>query len=199
MNRRFYKYVHRNASVITSMAAVAMALSVFLLKVGRDFTSDSAYTLVIGMTASLMGAFLAFFFARAIRFATKDEPKVFISYTHKDAEFVRKLVEGLEEIDVRPLYDQIELKVGDDIRTAVDDMIDRSDYFAFVISKNSAESAWAKKEIEQAAKREKRILPIVLDLASVPEELSGIYYADFSGDFDAGMNQLNKTFKPKKG
>jgi hypothetical protein len=184
--------------MIFANMAVMVSLIAFAVTYISDFTSGPSYAFVTGLVASLMGAFLAFFFARALKFASRKEPVVFISYAHKDADFVRKLVDELQKMDVCPLFDQFELKVGDDIRIAVDNMIDRSDYFAFIISTNSVESSWAKKEIEQAMKRDKRILPVVIDLNSVPEELSGIYYADFSKDFETGMAQLRKTLQPNK-
>ncbi len=195
MDRRFYKYLTRNISLVMPVVAISaslLALTAFFLE---DFGSSSTLPILIGIIASVAGAAIAYAFAMAAKMVSRALPSVFISYSHEDTDFVDQLSEALREVDVNPIVDRLELKVGDDIRSAVDNMIDRSDYFLFVISSNSAKSDWAKKEIEQATKREKTILPIVLDIDAIPESLSGVYYADFTGEFLDGMTQLLKTFK----
>ncbi|MCP5528506.1 MAG: toll/interleukin-1 receptor domain-containing protein [Verrucomicrobiales bacterium] len=199
MHSRFYKYFARNISLLAPALAAAasiVAMSTFFLK---DLAPSSTLPILTGVLASLLGAVFAYAFAKAYKLASRRPPAVFISYSHKDTEFADQLADALKKIDVEPIVDRLELKVGDDIRAAVDEMIDRSDYFLFVISKNSANSNWAKKEIEQATKRDKRILPVVLDAEAIPEPLSGMYYADFTGDFEGGIAQLRKTFQPQKG
>ena len=105
------------------------------------------------------------------------------------------LVRELSDLNIQFLVDQLELKVGDDIKGAVDNMIDSADSIIFVISKHSAASNWAKKELDQAFFRKKKILPIVLDKEAVPEILSGVYYADLTEDPKAGFEQLRRSFK----
>lgn len=197
MTHRFYRYFVRKLSLVAPIVAAlasVTAMSSFFLK-GVEETR--AYPLTIGVLASMLGAVVAYALARTYKLASRHVPAVFISYSHKDAQFAEILAAELERMDVEPIIDRLELKVGDDIRSAVDDMIDRSEYFLFVISRNSAASDWAKKEIEQAIKRDKRILPVVLDVGSIPEQLSGMYYADFTEDIEGGLAQLKKTLQPK--
>ena len=195
MQPRFYKYFMRNISLVApAVAALASiaAMSYFVLETSK------ALPLVSGTLASVVGGAIAYALAMAYKAASREVPAVFISYSHGDAEFAGKVSKALADLDVEPILDRLELKVGDDIRAAVDEMIDRSDYFLFIISGNSANSDWAKKEMEQAIKREKRILPVVLDAEAIPEPLSGIYYADFTGDFEAGIDQLKRTLQGKR-
>ena len=199
MYRRFYRYFVGNSSLLMPLMAVIIsiaAMSIFFL---RDSDLFTTFAIVNGLVASVAGATLAYAMARAYKLASRNLPAVFISYSHQDSQFAEKLAKALEAIDVEPIVDRLELTVGDDIRSAVDEMIDRSDYFLYVISKNSANSNWAKKEIEQATKRDKRILPVVLDVDAVPESLSGVYYADFTGDFESGIAQLEKTLQRRRG
>ena len=77
-------------------------------------------------------------------------------------------------------------------------MIEASDFIIFIVSKSSANSAWAQKELEQAISSKKKILPVVLDKDCIPEILSGLYYADLSDGFEVGLEQLRKTLASRK-
>jgi len=180
--------------VLAASASLVALMSFFL----KDIGSSTTFPLLTGVVASITGAAVAYAAALAMKTVSRQAPSVFISYSHQDTAFTDKLAKSLKDADVDPIVDRLELNVGDDIRSAVDDMIDRSDYFLCVISKNSAKSDWAKKEIEQAVRRGKRILPLVLDADAIPEPLSGVYYADFTNEFDAGLAQLLKTLQRSK-
>ena len=182
------KWIVRNAASIASMAGVSMALVAFVYQLKSEWAP-----VALGIAGSATGAVAAAYFFHLRRVASR--PRVFISYAHKDNEFAVKLADDLRKFDVEPIIDRLELKVGDDIRSAVDDMIDRSEYFIVIISDASKASSWAQKEIEQATKRGKRILPVVLNPCSIPSDLSGVFYADFSKDYEAGLSHLVRTFK----
>ena len=97
-----------------------------------------------------------------------------------------------------PLIDRLELRVGDNIKQAVDRMIDRCDYVIYVSSENTKNSSWSNKEIEQAVKRDKKVLPVVLSDGTLPEILNGVYYADFTETYEHGISALERTFSGKK-
>lgn len=185
----------RNISLVALAVAAVASIATMSYVV---LETSKALPLISGSLASVVGGAIAYALAMAYKAASREVPAVFISYSHEDAEFAGKVSKALAELDVEPILDRLELKVGDDIKAAVDEMIGRSDYFLFIISGNSANSDWAKKEMEQAIEREKRILPVVLDAEAIPEPLSGIYYADFTGEFEAGVDQLKRTLLRKR-
>jgi len=189
MNNDLQKKVHSMSLVLSFIGALA-TMTVFSVHIwGTNSTLSSMF---IGSFASVMGAAIAVFVAKLFR-GFRKRPKVFISYAHNDSEFVMKLVGDLMAMEVGPIVDQLELRVGDDIRSAIDNMIERCDFFLMVISNDMARSNWAKKELDQATSRKKKILPVVLAKDAVPESLSCLYYADFCDDYDRGISQLKTT------
>jgi hypothetical protein len=111
--------------------------------------------------------------------------RVFISYSQKDAGFVRQLANDLKAFGVHIWVDYIELRVGDSLLARIHEGINEAQYFAVVISENSINSNWVQHELEAAVNREitiKKIvvLPLVLGRCPVPSFLEGKYYAEFT-------------------
>lgn len=81
-------------------------------------------------------------------------PKVFVSYSHSDSEFVDKLIGDLEfatELDVS--IDKCCLRPGDSL-TKIFDEIGESDFLVPIISCHSVESRWCQKEVNVAIVKE---------------------------------------------
>lgn len=189
--RRISNYLQRLMVPIAAVASLA-SLSAF----AAELLPKDSQALAIGVFASVLGALLAYSMAEAFR-SIRSKQTVFVSYTHADSDFINVLIDQLSDLNVRFLVDRIELKVGDNIKSAVDSMIDAADSIIFVVSDSSARSNWAQKELEQALSRKKKILPVVLNKEAIPETLSGLYYADFSESPDMGLEQLRKTLGRK--
>jgi hypothetical protein len=120
---------------------------------------------------------------------------VFISYSHRDKEFVDRL--ALELVRARaPIWlDRWELKVGDSLLQRVQRAIDQSAALVVVLSRSSVESEWCKKELtaglmKELEEKEVVVLPVVIDDCPVPLFLRDKLYADFRGNFDEGKKQL---------
>ena len=191
MENNYYKailYMQKRLMIPLAVAASLLSVTAFLAVI---LPKDSM-SFAIGIVASVLGAVIAYSMAEALNYV-RSKQVIFVSYTHADSEFVNQLINELSDLNVRFLVDRLELKVGDNIKSAVDSMIDRADSIIFVVSKSSAESNWARKELEQALSRKKRLLPVVLDREVIPEPLSGLYYADFSESSEIGFGQLRKT------
>ena len=88
--------------------------------------------------------------------------KLFVSYSRKDSVAARKLINSLKEMDQDVWVD------WEDIPPAVDWMdqifrgIEGSDAFIFLVSPDSAVSEVCNVEVGQAAKNNKRIIPVVV-------------------------------------
>jgi hypothetical protein len=118
------------------------------------------------------------------------DPRVFISYSHRDQEFVLALMEELKRRGVRVWIDQVELVVGDSLVTRIGDAIQQGDFVVGVISPHSVESSWCQKELALAVTRginEKRVtvLPIRLGDVTMPSFLTDVLYAE--GDSPAAI------------
>jgi hypothetical protein len=119
---------------------------------------------------------------------------IFISYSHKDKEFVNKLAANLVKQKAHVWIDTWELNVGDSIIEKVQSAIQESSALIIVISKASMESEWCKKELSAGFLKEleeKRVvvLPLLLEDCEMPIFLRGKMYADFRKDFDDGFRK----------
>ena len=101
----------------------------------------------------------------------------FISYSSKDDDFAQRLYADLQNKGVRCWFAPEDMKVGDKIRTRIDEVIRIHDKLLLVLSRNSVASAWVEKEVETAFDREIErkepvLFPIRLD-AAVMESKTG--------------------------
>lgn len=120
---------------------------------------------------------------------------IFISYSHKDKEFVDKLAAHLIKNKARVWIDKWELNLGDSIISKVQDAIQEASALLVILSKNSTQSEWCKKELNTGLIREldeKRVvvLPVLLEDCDLPVFLRDKLYADFRENFDSGLNTI---------
>lgn len=92
----------------------------------------------------------------------------FISYSHGDKSFARRLHDQLQARGIRCWLDQHDMKPGDRILDVVNDAIRFHDKILLCCSEASLESWWVKDEIDKGLERERRegrdiIIPLNLD------------------------------------
>jgi hypothetical protein len=127
-------------------------------------------------------------------------PKVFISYSHIDRDFVSKLAKELLKHRIIVWWDEWEIKVGDSLIAKIEDGITGSAYLVVVLSPTSVNSSWVKEELNSAIIRqleEKRtfVLPLLLNDCKIPLFLKEKKYADFRENFQKGLNDLISAIK----
>jgi hypothetical protein len=120
---------------------------------------------------------------------------VFISYSHKDSVFVDKLSLALIERNVKVWKDKWRVSVGESFINKIQDGIEGAKFLCVVLSNNSVNSEWVKKEINAALireieEREIIILPVLIDDCKVPLLLREKRYADFRDKFSEGLKAL---------
>ncbi len=108
----------------------------------------------------------------------------FLSYSHDDKAFARKLAADLRRHGHIVWTDEGEIKVGDSLIEKIRDGIDRVDYVIALISNASINSPWVKKELDIASNREMEqdrvvVLPALLDDVDLPGFLKGKMYTNF--------------------
>lgn len=117
--------------------------------------------------------------------------KIFISYSRKDIDFVRKLAGDLEKANYDVWWDLTDLRGGDEWVTRIAAAIEASDTVIVVLSPNSIESEWVRKEYTQAIGLHKRIIPIMFAPSPVPFALNTINYVNFvSGEYQDNFASL---------
>lgn len=123
--------------------------------------------------------------------------KIFLSHNSKDKPFVRQLGNALIENSHDVWIDEAELVPGDSLIVEISKALADIDYVAAVISENSIDSNWVKKELSYAmtdeiAGQRVRVIPILIGNCTIPHYLRDKLYADFRnpGSFQPALLQV---------
>ena len=99
-----------------------------------------------------------------------DKPYIFVSYSHKDAEEVYKIIDQLAEEGYRIWYDQGIPQVSRYSQVIYDHIVGCGLFLVF-FTQNSIESQFVLDEVHLARDKNKRIFPVCLDNTALPGEL----------------------------
>jgi WD40 repeat protein len=124
---------------------------------------------------------------------------VFISYSRKDVDFVRRLHDGLIARGKDVWIDFEDIPLTAEWRAEVFEGVESSDNFLFVITPDSLDSEVCTEELDHAVEQHKRLVPVLrrrADGKAVPDELAArnwTYFRDeddFGGSLDALVDAL---------
>src|SRR4051794_13258497 len=100
---------------------------------------------------------------------------IFISYSRKDKDFVRRIEEALKHHNRETWIDWEGIRPTEEFMQAIYGAIEGADTFVFVLTPDSVASVVCGREIAHAAANNKRLVPIVyrdIDTKAVPEPLA---------------------------
>jgi hypothetical protein len=109
---------------------------------------------------------------------------------------------------IRVWLDKWEMQPGDSLIDKIQNGLTESSFLLVVLSKNSVQSEWCKKELNSGLMRELNekkvvVIPILLEDCEIPLFLQEKVYADFRSDFDEGfrllLRPLSKLFSEHMG
>lgn len=127
---------------------------------------------------------------------------IFLSHNSNDKPFVRKLASDLRRNGFYVWVDEAEIKLGDSLIEKIREGIDKVSYVGVVLSNNSINSEWVKREIDIAMNQEiegkrVKVLPIMLEKVDMPSFLIGKLYADFTTDknYKNGLELIKQRLK----
>jgi TIR domain len=123
-----------------------------------------------------------------LRFGRKARPlnyysSVFISHSHADKSFARRIKGDLERHQTPVWLDEGELSAGDALTQPIVAAIAKSDYTLVVASQNSTQSDWVVKEVGYAltlerTNRQKKLIPIRIEPNVVMPQLADRVHLD---------------------
>lgn len=123
--------------------------------------------------------------------------QTFISHASKDDAFVKALHQELEISNIRAWADSRELSAGDLLQPEIEKAISASEVFFIVVSSNTFQSKWVKKELDFAKSNQKRIVALLLDGQKVDvlawlfdEEPVAIQVSTAAGGLQAAMPEI---------
>jgi TIR domain len=126
---------------------------------------------------------------------------IFISYSHRDADFVDRLAVKLAEQHIHVWLDRLEIRVGDSLIQKIETALQRADAIIVVLSSASVESEWWRRELTGGLVRELEehkilMLPILIQDCPIPLFLRDKLHADFRLDFERGLAELLRAIAP---
>lgn len=133
---------------------------------------------------------------------------IFLSHSHEDKTFARKLAGDLRKEGHAVWIDEAEINIGDSLIEKIREGLDSVDYVAAILSTSSINSNWVTKELDLASNREIEenrvvVLPLMFEQVDLPGFLKGKYYGDFTsiekydGSFKLLLRKLGKSDKPE--
>jgi len=127
-------------------------------------------------------------------------PTVFISYARADAEFANRLIADLNANGHACWIDKTSIKGGDEWITTIAEGVLNSYAMVVVATRRAIESRWAQDEIAWARRRNKPIIPLLLE--DVADEASYFALAGYQGisvhdcDYATALPALLRALPP---
>lgn len=114
---------------------------------------------------------------------------IFLSHSHADKQFARKLGKDLRKSGYAVWIDEAEINIGDSLIEKIREGLDQVDYVAAILSSASIASQWVTRELDIASNREIEenrvvVLPLLLEKVELPGFLKGKFYGDFTDPDD---------------
>ncbi len=118
--------------------------------------------------------------------------KVFISYSHKDTDFVNQFASDLQAAGFAIWIDHESIRAGDTWTGSISDGIEQCDIFIVVLSPTSSDSRNVAKEVILADENKKPIFPVFCAACVVSRDLryplAGKQYLNLEGVDNYGQN-----------
>jgi len=109
--------------------------------------------------------------------------QVFISYSEQDRETMEKIRNSLRRESLTVWTNTTDIQTGEEFQSAIDRGIEQTDNLVYLVSPDSVQSEFVRKELEYAVSLHKRIIPILVRETppeSIPKVLQGVQYIDLT-------------------
>ena len=125
---------------------------------------------------------------------------IFISYNHRDKDFANSLARNLVYARHNVWIDNWELNAGDSLLDKIQNAIGESDAILAILSENSIDSSWCKREINAGLMRELEerraiLIPCIVGDCEIPLFLRDKLYVDFRSNKGSAFELLDRSLR----
>ncbi len=122
--------------------------------------------------------------------------QVFISYTHKNERFVKKLANDLTQAGFPVWQDRLSLEGGDIWVDEIGQSILQSNIFLVILTPDMLASEWVKKEYTYALSKRRKVIPVFYKECDIPFALTNIQFVDFlHKPYNDALSELEQVIK----
>jgi hypothetical protein len=115
----------------------------------------------------------------------RGKPSVFISYSRKNIECAAALVTGLLAKGHEVWWDKKDIRGGANYFKKIAEGIKNARIFIPLLSPDSVGSVWVAREVYFACKKQKDIVPVIVEYTDLPDDLElalgGLHYVTYTG------------------
>jgi hypothetical protein len=126
--------------------------------------------------------------------------EVFLSHSSLDQQFAASIAEVMRRHGIPVWYSETNILGAQQWQAEIGNALRRCDWFTLILSPNSVDSMWVKRELAYALLQnrfENKILPLIYlpsDYESLSWTLPSFQMIDFTGSFDAGCTELLRVW-----
>jgi ribosome-associated translation inhibitor RaiA len=111
---------------------------------------------------------------------------IFISYSFKDSQFAKLLANEVKKMGFQVFIGDQEIEAGDSIPQAIGEAINNCDYFIIILSPDSIDSSWVKREIDiEMMRKNITVVPVLYKECKIQPLLTPILHIDITGETEA--------------
>ena len=118
------------------------------------------------------------------------DPRVFISYSRKDADFALHLQTQLTAAAISTWIDVRHIDGGDSWSQKLQEALDHSQVMLVILSPDSVISTWVAREISYAQQAKLPIIPVYVRPTNLPLAIIDLQYIDFTSNQSAALHEL---------
>jgi hypothetical protein len=120
--------------------------------------------------------------------------KIYISYSRKQLGIARRLADDLQQVGFAVWWDVSDLKGGAEWERAIETAIKTSQYCLILLTPDSVESEWVRREYMYAISQHVQLIPVLYRDCQIPLALTAIQYLDFRRNkYTQGLKDLLAT------
>lgn len=138
-------------------------------------TPEFFFAITIPLVGILFGAF-SLYIAKYTRKLLLS-PRVFISYSHTDAQLAKQLADAFRQDGAKVWIDSEKIQLGENIVQSIEKGLQQANFLVVLIS--GTDSRYLEQEVAIARKKGIRVLPVLLNSAAVPDVLRDVKYLSF--------------------